>query len=189
MSGALQDVRYAARRLARAPGSTAAAALSLAIGLGAGTTVFGIANSVLLTPLPVSRPDEVVAVYTSESSGEAFGFSSYPDYLDFAARAAGLRDLVAYTPQPLNLTVGGQAELVPGEAVSGNYFGALGVPVALGRPLHPEDDRAGAPARRCSASPASSPRWRGSSSSSPARTWPASCSPAPRSAAARWRCA
>ena len=146
MSGAWQDVRYAARRLARTPGATVAAALSLAIGLGAGTTVFSIANSLLLTPLPVERPGELVAVYTSEHSGEAWGFSSHPDYLDFAQRATGLRALVAYTPQPLNLSTGGEAELVAGEAVSGNYFGVLGVPVALGRPLHPDDDRPGAPA-------------------------------------------
>ena len=146
MSGAWQDLRYAARRLSRAPGSTAAAALSLAVGLGAGTTVFGIANSLLLEPLPIDRPREVVAVYTSEHSGETWGFSSHPDYLDFAQRATGLRALVAYTPQPLNLSTGGEAELVAGEAVSGNYFGALGVPVSLGRPLHPDDDRPGAAA-------------------------------------------
>ena len=146
MSGAWQDIRYAARRLAGAPGSTAAAALSLAIGLGVGTTVFGIANSLLLTPLPVANPDELVAVYTSESSGEAWGFSSHPDYVDFARRAPGLRALVAYTPQPLNLSTGGDAERVAGEAVSGNYFAALGVGVALGRPLHEDDDKPGAPA-------------------------------------------
>ena len=77
------DLRYGLRLMARNPGFTSVAVLSLVVGIGANTAVFSLIDSLLLRPLPVERPRELVSIYTSDYSGPAFGASSYPDYLDF----------------------------------------------------------------------------------------------------------
>jgi predicted permease len=143
MLGFWQDARLAARRLRDSPGFTAAAALSLAVGIGASTTVFGLIEALLLRPLPVRDPATVVAVYTSDYSGPRYSASSYPDYLAF--RESGAFDgLAAYTMAPLALA-GQGAGRAWSEIVSGDYFETLGIPVQLGRGLAPSDDRPGAP--------------------------------------------
>ena len=68
METLLQDVRYAFRTIGRTPGFAAVAVLSLALGVGANTTIFTLLNAALLAPLPVDRPSELVAVYTSEQT-------------------------------------------------------------------------------------------------------------------------
>lgn len=142
--GFWHDLRLAARRLRGSPGFTAAAVLSLGLGIGASTTVFGLVDALLLRPLPVADPGTVVAVYTSDFSGPAHGATSYPDYLAF--RDSGAFDgLVAYTMAPLGLA-GEGAGRVWSEIVTGDYFTTLGIPVARGRGLTPADDRPGAPA-------------------------------------------
>ncbi|HEX6737791.1 MAG TPA: ABC transporter permease, partial [Vicinamibacteria bacterium] len=139
-----QDLRQSARRLARSPGFTAAAVLSLGLGLGGNTTLFSVVNALLLRPLPVARPAEIAAVYTSDFSGERYGNSSYPDYLFLRDRVDAFSGLAAYGLQPLSLAVGSAPEMVVGETVSGSYFEVLGVGVARGRALRPDDDAPGA---------------------------------------------
>jgi predicted permease len=144
MHGLGMDARLAARRLRTSPGFTLAAVLSLGLGIGATTTLASLVQSVLLRPLPVADPERVVAVYTSDFSGPAYGGSSYPDYLDY--RASGVFDgLVAYQTAPLGLAAEGVSARVWAEFVTGDYFATLGIPVARGRALAPADDRAGAP--------------------------------------------
>lgn len=144
MRGFGQDARLAGRRLRDSPGFTAAALLSLGLAIGASTTVFGLIDAILLRPLPVGDPAGVVAVYTSDYSGPQYGASSYPDYLAF--RDSGVFDgLVAYTMAPLGLAGQPGPGRVWSEIVTGDYFATLAVPVALGRGLVPDDDRAGAP--------------------------------------------
>ncbi len=144
MRGIGQDARLAARRLRESPGFTAAAVLSLGLGIGASTTVFSLVEALLLRPLPVADPAGVVAVYTSDYSGPAYGASSYPDYLSF--RDSGVFEgLVAFTMMPLGLAGESGPGRVWSEVVSGDYFTTLGIPVAHGRGLVPDDDRAGAP--------------------------------------------
>jgi predicted permease len=143
-SSIASDLRLAWRRTAASPGFALAAVLSLGLGIGATTTLFSVVQAVLLRPLPVAAPERVVAVYTSDHSGPAYGASSYPDYLDF--RASGVFDgLVAYEMAPLGLAADGGSARVWAEFVTGDYFGTLGVPVSRGRALAPGDDRAGAP--------------------------------------------
>ena len=127
LSQIVQDVRYALRMLARNPGSSALAILALALGIGANSTIFSLVNALLLRPLPVEGPEQLVAVYTSDFSSGDFGTSSYPDYVDFRDRNQVLSGLVAYTLTPLSLNTDGTNERAFGEVVSGNYFTELGI--------------------------------------------------------------
>lgn len=141
MSTLVQDLRYGARMLAKKPGFTLLVVITLALGIGANSTIFSLVNALLLRPLPIENPEQVVALYTSDYSSGNFGTSSYPDYLDFQGRNQVLAGLVAYTVTPFSLSVDGANERAFGEVVSGNYFTVLGVKLALGRAFSPEEDR------------------------------------------------
>jgi len=136
-----QDLRYGFRMLIRNPGFTAVAVIALALGIGANSTIFSLVNALLLRPLPVERPEELAALYTSDFSSGPYGTSSYPDYVDFRDRNDVLSGLVAYMMTPLSMSVGGSNERIFSEVVSGNYFSVLGVKPALGRGFLPEEDR------------------------------------------------
>jgi hypothetical protein len=129
-----QDLRFARRQLVRSPGFAALAVAMLALGIGATTTIFSVIDAVFLRPpVHVREPERLVAVYTSDFSGPRFGTSSYPDFVDFAAGAAGLEGLAAATPRPFSVASGKQSFRAMGEMVSEDYFGLLGVPLAQGR--------------------------------------------------------
>lgn len=138
-----QDLEYALRVLAKSPGFTAVAILSLGLGIGANTAIFSLVNALLLRPLPVARPHEMVAVYTSDHSGDRHGTSSYLDYLDFRAGNDALSGLVAYSPTPVNLGQGTESRVAFAETVSGNYFAVLGLAPRQGRVITDQDDRPG----------------------------------------------
>jgi predicted permease len=136
------DIRYVLRTLRRSPAFTLAAVLTLALGIGANTTIFSVVSAVLLRPpAQVREPDRLVHVFTSDYSGPRYGASSYADYLDFREDAAGLSGLTAFAPTPLNFSTGGAASRVWGEEVSGDYFTVLGVAPALGRTFIPDAER------------------------------------------------
>jgi predicted permease len=161
---ALQDLRYAARQLRRDPGFALAAILTLAIGIGANTALFGVVNELLLKPLPVPSPRELVLFNwlegrqrmrtgmdgvrtTDEATGRATSTSfSYPTFRRLQEANRTLTELFAFYPlQQLNIVVDGSAEVSSGQYVSGNYFRGLGVGAALGRTLTDADDRPAAP--------------------------------------------
>lgn len=132
------DLRYAWRQVARAPGFAALAILMLGLGIGATTTIFSVINTLFLRPpAHVHRPDRLVAIYTSDFSGPAFGASSHPDFLDFATGASGLAAVAASSPRPFSVAAGQRRFRALGEMVSRNYFGVLGVPLALGAGFSP----------------------------------------------------
>src|ERR1051326_2187456 len=135
----LRDVRYAARVLAKSPVFTAVAVVTLALGIGANAAIFSFVNAVLLRPLPVAEPDRLVYVF-SGTKAEPYSVASYPDYLDFRDRNRSFSDLAAYSSITLSLTSGGQADMISGLIVTGNYFDALGVRARAGRTFLPEED-------------------------------------------------
>ena len=137
----IRDLKYALRRLGRAPGFSVIAVISLALGIGANTAMFSIVNAIVFADPPFVDSETLVEVYTSDSSGTLYGTWSYPDYLDLVERSEGIfadvstaRTFIASAGDPSDPRV------VVGEAVSSNLFTMHGVPMALGRAFGPEDD-------------------------------------------------
>lgn len=135
----LQDLPYALRMLRKNPGFTVVAVLSLALGIGANTAIFSLINTVLLRPLPVARPEQIVSLNNTEEN-HTFPAFSYPNYKDLRDRNEVFSDLIAYRFSPLSLSHDGINERVWGYEISGNYFEALGVNAVLGRMISPADD-------------------------------------------------
>ncbi len=148
MNGLLQDFRFGLRMLVKSPGFTAAAVLSLALGIGANTAIFSLMDAVMLRSLPVEKPEELVGL----GPGGARGINgsdrpvtylfSYPRYLELAEKNDVLTDLAAVGS--LNWTAYLREDATSPEAVdtvlvSGNYFRTLGVKPRLGRLLEPSD--------------------------------------------------
>ena len=135
MEQVLSDVRLAVRLLARSPGFTAMAVLSLALGVGANTTIFSLMNALLLQPLPGREPARLATVYTSDYSGPLYGTSSFPDYLDFRRASPAFEGLAAYGIKPLLFTEGGESRRLLVQLVSGNFFDVLGLRASYGRTI------------------------------------------------------
>ncbi|MGB7283508.1 MAG: ABC transporter permease [Candidatus Acidiferrum sp.] len=145
----LQDVRFAARMLRKNPGVTAIVVLTLALGVGANTAIFGLVNGLLLQRLPVPSAEQIVAlVIQSSGSGlGALGFS-YPQFVEFRQQAAPICEVFgSATGWRENFTADGHSETLTIGGVSSNYFSALGVKPALGRLVLPgEGEHPGEPA-------------------------------------------
>jgi predicted permease len=140
------DLRLAVRLLVKSPAFTLVAVVSLALGIGANTTIFSLLNALLLQPLPGREPTRLATVYTSDFSGPLYSASSYPDYLDFRAQSRSFEDLAAFGVMPVVITDRGESRRVIGQFVSGNFFEVLGLGAAYGRALLPAEDDPGAPA-------------------------------------------
>jgi hypothetical protein len=137
-----QDLRHGTRMLRKTPGFTVVAVLSLAIGIGVNSAIFSFADALLLRPLPVLRPSEVVTVNSTTLNGSSR--ISYRDYIDFRDHSRSFDGLVAFTNVTFGL--GNRPDALPqrkmGMLVTGNFFRALGVEPELGRGFRPEEDRA-----------------------------------------------
>ncbi len=138
--GIFEDVRYGLRAIAKNRSVAAVAVVSLALGIGANTTIFTMVNAVLLRPLPVETPSRLAAVSTVDPQNPGFSFCSYPNYKDYRDRNSVFSSLLLYTTVTINLTGHDTPQLLMGQLVSGNYFSALGVTPALGRGFRPEED-------------------------------------------------
>ena len=157
-----QDLRYGFRMLLKQKGLTAVALLSLALGIGANTALFSIVDAMLLKMLPVKEPDRLVLFKTIAPQGFSVGSyngSSNKDqqtglinrtsfafvtYQRLREQEGPMSDIFAFGNIGLNVTADGQAEIANGQAVTGNYYAALGVQPVVGRVLNDEDDKAGA---------------------------------------------
>ena len=142
-----QDVRYGLRMLAKSPGFTAIAILTLALGIGANTAIFSILNQVLLRRLPVRNPDKLVILKSPGpkrghvwSDGDDSEVFSYPLYKGLAKNTSVFDGVMARYEFPASIASHGHTDRGSGELVTGNYFDVLGVRPALGRVLTSADD-------------------------------------------------
>src|SRR5262245_8193382 len=141
-----QDARYGARMLIKTPGFTAAAALTLALGIGANTAVFSVVYATLLKPLPYPEAERIYAVEViivgEERSASLAG--RIQDYLEWRKADTAFSAVAALQPGGWNLTGNGEPERVGGARVSANFFEFLGAPPALGRGFALEEETPGA---------------------------------------------
>jgi predicted permease len=162
MNSLWQDLRYGLQMLVKHPGFTAITVLTIALGVGANTALFSVVDAVLLKKLPVKDPDQLVlfrATWDRErfspgsyngsnqrdpatglTNGTSFPFQTFSRLRE---DRGALSDVFAFASVDLNLNAGGQAEVVSGQVVSGNYYSTLGVPALIGRTITDSDDNPG----------------------------------------------
>jgi macrolide transport system ATP-binding/permease protein len=140
----LKDLTYGIRMLAKTPGFTLVAVLSLALGIGANTTVFTLLDAVMLRSLPIENPERMVDIATLIPGGEPHSDFSYPLYSALRDGDQTMSGIVAYSDTNLGLTAGDQTERIRGEIVSANYFSVLGLHPVKGSAFAPDDERPGA---------------------------------------------
>jgi predicted permease len=143
MNTLLQDIRYGIRTLAKTPGFTAIAILTLALGIGANSALFSVVNGVLLNPLPYPEPDKIISVYAKTSD---FGHSSitYLNFLDWQKNNRSFSAIAARRNQDFILTGIGEGEQVRGAMISADFFSVMSVEPIAGRTFRPEEDKVGA---------------------------------------------
>lgn len=139
-----QDTRYCLRMLAKSPMLTVIVVLTLALGIGANTAIFGIVNGFLLRPLPVKSPEQIMAL-AGKLQGDTLGsFTfSYPQLMDFRKQADAFSDLFASQVDLGGLSFDGKGNQFLYCRVTGNYFSTLGVQAALGRLFLPTEGEVG----------------------------------------------
>ena len=135
----IQDLRYALRGLRKSRGFTLVAVVTLALGIGVNSSIFSLVNAVLLRPLPVEAPEELVDIYGHTATSSTHDTNSYPNYLDYREQTETLSGIMGYTNFFANMSIEGSSELVVGELVTDNYFPLLGVQPALGRAFVTEE--------------------------------------------------
>jgi macrolide transport system ATP-binding/permease protein len=158
-----QDVRFGLRILRKSPGFTAVAVLTLALGVGANTAIFSFIDAVLLRPIPVRDPQQLVVFnWSARANPKLQGHSAYGDcanqigigdcsfsipfYKTVRAQAGAFSGMAAFAgPLDVDLSGSGAASIVRGLYVSGDFFSTLGVSTFIGRPLTPSDDSPSAP--------------------------------------------
>jgi predicted permease len=139
-----QDLSYALRMLRKNPGFTAVAVLTLALAIGANTALFSVVNSVLLNPLPYPHPEELVTIHESKPNFNT-GSVSYPNFLDWQKDNRTLSSMAVSRSYSFSLTGIGEAEQVPTQLVTSDFFPILGVKPVAGRAFLRSDDQIGAP--------------------------------------------
>ncbi|PWT86982.1 MAG: hypothetical protein C5B58_00515, partial [Acidobacteria bacterium] len=140
----IQDFRFAFRQLRMNPGFAVTAILTLALGIGANTAVFSAVNGVILKPLPYPRPDRLVGIFlhTQTMNRSVMGAA---DFLAFAERQQTFEHVAAFSPSAgFTLTGFGSPQLIPGTAVTSDFFAVLGVDPILGRTFLAEESKPGA---------------------------------------------
>src|SRR2546425_9640273 len=132
-----QDLRYAVRTLVERPGFTAVAALTIALGVGGTTAMFGVVDAVLLRPLPYPDPHRLVMLWTRTPGGPQ-GAASWPEFVDWREMNRSFADLAAWRGQSVNLTGAQEPGRVGGGFVSDRLFPLLGARPTPGRTFPPQ---------------------------------------------------
>jgi putative ABC transport system permease protein len=145
MGNLLQDIRYGIRTLAKNPGFTLVAVLTLALGIGANTAIFSVVQNVLLRPLPYPEPHKLVEIFNTYPPQVPRGGLSPGDYADWKEQNRSFSEMGAYVriSQGFNLTGEGEPQRVLASYASAGLFPMLGAHVVAGRSFVPEEDRAG----------------------------------------------
>jgi predicted permease len=136
----IRDLTYGLRMLLRSPAFTVIAALSLALGIGANTAIFSLINVILLRPIPVEEPARLASVFTTDERNPGNLPLSHLNYKDLRDQNQAFTDMAAFTFAQLNWSTGNEAEQIPAQVVSGNYFSVLGGQPPLGRGFLREED-------------------------------------------------
>jgi len=141
------DVKYALRALAKNPGFTAVAVLTMALGIGASTAVFSVVNAVLLRPLPFREPGRIMMIWENwqNHGGMERMVVSHPDFTDWKAASRSFEHMAIIGGGGARWWVGDEPVLLPGASVSGDFFPALGAQPILGRGFLPDEERASTP--------------------------------------------
>jgi predicted permease len=145
MGTLLKDIRYGIRMLAKTPAFTVVAILSLALGIGANTTVFSLMDAVMLRSLPIQNPEQIVDIATVVSGQEPHTDFSYSLYKGLRDNNQALSGVIAYSDTNFGLAAGDKTERIGGEYVSANYFSVLGVQPTIGSTFSASDEQLGAP--------------------------------------------
>ncbi|HEV3057444.1 MAG TPA: ABC transporter permease [Vicinamibacterales bacterium] len=145
LDAARRDLPYGTRMLRRTPGFTAAALLTLALGIGVNTAMFSFSDATAFRPPDVPKPGDLLRVFSSRKEAP-YGRLSYPDYLDYRERLTSVSGIVAYDSVLVALSEHQEdiPQLLGGWVVSGNFFSVLQVEPSLGRGFRDDEDRAGA---------------------------------------------
>ena len=142
MSAFVQDLRYAFRTLRKAPGFSAVAIATLALGIGANTAIFSVVDAVVLRPLPYREPQSLVMLWERRPDRDHV-VASDPDFRDWRDRNRSFAAMAAYSDWTLNLTGVGTPERVESAVVSSSFFRVLGLAPEIGRDFLPEEDVVG----------------------------------------------
>lgn len=143
METLVRDLRYATRSLRKQPGFTFTALLTLMLGIGGTTAMFSFINAVLVRPLPVHQPAQLVSVFAQPVNSPKEQYFSYPDYEALRGGGVGFTGLSAFTLQPFSIGAGETAVTTVGAFASANYFGVLGIAPARGRFFVADEDAPG----------------------------------------------
>ncbi len=141
----LHDVRYSWRLLRRSPGFVSVAILSIALGIGANTAIFGLMNAFVLRLLPAPDPEQLVFVERTSAQGGFEGDFPYAAYEQLRGHNRTLESSVAFDDTNISLSIDGQPEMAPAEFDSASVFPMLGAHPLIGRLFSPQDDRPGGP--------------------------------------------
>jgi putative ABC transport system permease protein len=143
MDALWQDLKYGIRMLAKSPGFTAVAVLTLALGIGANTAIFSVVNAVLLRPLPYAEPNRLVFLAEKSPAGSRTGIA-IPNFRDWRAQADSFEDMAGQRSNVFNVSGSERPARVNGRMVTWNFFPLLGVQPQLGRAFVETDDQPGA---------------------------------------------
>ncbi len=144
MNVLIQDIRYGLRMLAKSPGFTAIAVLTLALGIGANTAIFSVVNAVLLRPLPFPHSEQLVSVeYFNTVAKVPQETASYPDFFDWRNQNQVFSHITSFRDSSYTLTGNGEPAHLSGEVVSSDFFSTLEVRPALGREFLREEEKKG----------------------------------------------
>src|SRR5271168_615088 len=139
-----RDLKFAVRMLTKNPGFTIVATLTLALGIGANTTIFSVVNAVLLQPLPFSEPERLVAAVGIDARNNEHGRPlSYPDFVDLRKQNRSMESMAAYNDLGFTLTEAGEPLNLRAEAVSADMFTVLRASPLLGRTFVSTEDQPG----------------------------------------------